>query len=405
VAVHTLEASTDECYSDCPWRERGAYIGDAFVNLHIHRLASADLSVARRSLLIFAQAQFPDGQLPCCAPAWLDKPHEDFTLLWVLAVRDYWAHSGDAGFLLEVWPVIERIFASPSWKRGEDGLWDTTGQRLFIDWGVILAEREGAANAVINILRIAAHRAASAIAGVLAMEHCVRSHEDTAQRVEAAVIKALWNPGEKRFNASLGASSPALHANVLAMRYGIGDSLAIMDYLEPLLRSNLDNGLTCGETSGHAELYFFHYLLPALAMHGHGSLAVSLVREHYGFLKSLGYPTLPECFHQAEVGKGSCCHSWSGAAAVFATEYLLGLSPAFPGQSDVFRLSPADCGLSQAEGIYPHRAGPIRVRWIRQEGRFLARASLPAGVQLVPGPDVEIVADPCLVAAPAIGAD
>jgi len=393
-SVHTLQCSTDEAYADSPWRERGTYIADALVNFHLQRLITSDLSVPRRSFSHFGQAQMPDGhdgQLACCAPSWLRKPHEDFTLLWILGVRDLWAATGDLDFVRRQWPVVERIFASPSWKTDDSGLWDLTGKRAFIDWGVLESEREGAGNAVINILRVAAARACSELARVLENTSDALRYASTADQVCSSLMTHLWDAQEGRFKASIGAETHALQANILALRFGVGDAERILSYLEPLLRNNFKSGRSKEDHGGFMELYFFFHLLPALAEQGKTELAESMIREHYGFIQSLNYPTLPEGFHHADQGHGSRCHSWSGAPALYATAYVLGLRQAAPGKPDSWILAPLESGHAKASGSLPHRLGTIQVSWILKDARYQAKAVIPVGLTLLSAPNVDLI--------------
>lgn len=391
--THTLQASTDEAYADCPWRERGSYIGDSVVNFHLHRFITADYSVARRTLETFAHAQLPDGQLACCAPSWLTKPHEDFTLLWITAVRDLWAHTGDLAFARRQLPVIRRILGGSSWRADADGLWDATGKGLFIDWGVVPAERSGAGNAVLNLCRVGALRAASELARATGHESDAEAWTTESTLVVATLLARVWHETEGRFRPGIDADSPALHANILALYHGVGPADHLLAYLEPRLRSNFTRGLAGDHSEGVAELYFFHYLLPALVARGRADLAEDLVRETYGHVKSLGYPTLPECFHRAHEGRGSCCHSWSGAPAIYAVEHVLGLRLARPGHPDGWLLDPAPTGHARAKGSVPHPRGLITAAWSRRpDGRIFAEVSAPRGVTVTPAPHVVIVA-------------
>jgi hypothetical protein len=392
ISTHTLQASTDEAYSDCPWRERASYIGDSMVNTELHRLISADVSVARRTLDLFGRSQLPDGQLQCTAPAWLNKPHEDFTLLWILGVRNFWARTGDTSFASAQLPVIRRIFTSPNWNADADDLWDATGMRLFIDWGVIPSEREGRANSVINILRVVALRAAADLCRAAGKAGEASSFETQADRVSDALLRRVWNDAEGRFLASDGATTTAIHANILALRYGIGPADRLLTYLDPLLRQNFKHGIAQDEFSGFAELYFFFYLLPALAKHGEISLAESLISETYEFIKSLAYPTLTECFHRADRGSGSCCHSWSGAPALYAIEYVLGLRQITPGDPNSYIVDPVDSGREQVSGSIPHAGGLISVSWQRQpNGRVAAQISCPSRVRIFTASHVDLI--------------
>ena len=394
-AMRTLTCSTDEAYGDCPWRERGSYIGDTFVNIHQHFLFSSDMCTARRTLKLFAQAQLPDGQLACCAPAWLRRPHEDFTLIWLLALRDYWAYTGDVSLIGEVWDEVANIWESPSWERHESGLWNASGKRLFIDWGVLSAEREGRANAVLNILRFGAANACASLAKAIGKHQEAAGFSTAARSIEQALMEHLWNKSEGRFHASIGSHTPALHANVLGLYCGVGDVAtrsAILEYLEPNLRNNLLRAARNDPSTGHLELYFFHYLLPALASNGRPDLAELLIREHYGAIKCFGFDTLPETLSQMKRQRGSRCHSWSGAAAVYAARYVLGIRPAEPGNPRRMVFAPVVHGIDKASGRIAHPDGWIDIAWERAYGGgFLSKITAPPGVEVD-----ERLLQPCL---------
>ena len=385
-AMRTLICSTDESYTDCPWRERACYIGDAYVNIHLNLLLNSDPRTARRVLRIFGQAQLPDGQLPGCAPSWLRKPHEDYTLLWIQALHDYWSLTGDLDLVEELWPVHRKIWESPTWEAHPSGLWNATRTRLFVDWGILKSEREGEANATLNLFRYGSLKASAAMAKALARESEAAAFQESARQLEDAIFKVLWSDSEGRLRASLEAQSPAVHANILALAYELGERpqrAAILSYLEPKLRQNLSKGLSAGQYSGHLELYFFHYALPALARHERPDLAEHLINDHYGYLRRLGDDTLPECFCRVEKSVGSRCHSWSGAAAIYAARYVLGIRPLEPGNPDELLFAPTVSGVTHASGRISHPKGWIEVKWSTDEdGALLTDIHVPEGVKL-----------------------
>jgi len=381
-SLHTLVASTDESYSDCPWRERGSYIGDGLVNVHLHHLLSSDMSIARRCIRIFGQAQNEDGRLPPVAPAWHRRSHEDFTMIWMIMLRDYWAKTGDTETVRECWPAVKRIWDSPAWELGPNGLWNVTGaMHPFVDWGVLQADREGEANAVLNLFRFAALQACAELAEALGEPS---GYEAKAGAVKSAIEQTLWDAKERRFLPRLDENTPAVHANILALRFGVGDAPAIIDYLTPLLEKNFRQGIDHGQRTGFAELYFFYYLLPALAEHGRAEFAEKLIRQHYGFLHGLNYPTLNECFSRAHRGVGSCCHSWAGAPALYLVEQVVGLKQKTPGDPSVWLLEPQPSALTKVSYRLPVTGGAIAIRMMREGGVIRAEASAPDSVTIEP---------------------
>ncbi len=382
-SVHTLIASTDEGYADCPWRERGTYIGDMFVNLSVHGLAHSDPAVAARCLRLFAQSQLPDGQLPCCTPSWLRRPHEDFTLIWILALHRFWQQSGDRQVVIDCWEALTRIWDSPSWPVDRTGLWNADGLHVFVDWGCTSEEKKGCGNACLNLFRYRALLCSADLAELLGHADQAAKFLESAATLKTQVETHLWDPGNGRFRASLDAQTDAPHANVLALAFGVGSAPDLLRSLKPRLLQNFHRGLhPSNPPESHIELYFFIYLLPALAEHGEAELALDLLRETYGFLMGLGYPTLNECFARADQRRGSCCHSWSGAPAVFCRDWLAGLYQPEPGNPSLWKLDPARSPLPRVDAVFASPLGPIRIRWDKTAENAAPMVKVPEGMTL-----------------------
>lgn len=387
--VRTLIGSAEDGYSDSPWRERGTYIGDLYVNQLVHHLLSADLSLARRSLRLFAEAQLPSGQLPAVAPAHHRVPHEDYTLIWLLALYDHWALTGNQGLVKEMWGAVERIWSSPVWQSNEEGLWSGDDLNQFVDWGVIPDERLGQANAILNALRIAALERCATLAEIIGHTARADAFRQEAQHVRSAFARVLWLEDEGRYAASLAEGekgrSIGLHGNLLAWAFRIGTDEQLerlRRYLFRRLEKNLVHGLAAGQFSGYAELYFWSFLLPALAERGYQAEAVGWIRQHWGFALDADLGTMPECFCQKDQGNGTKCHSWSGFPAVFLHRYLLGLRQLRPGDPNTWILDPLPVpGFDRAEGVQAHASGWIRVAWERKpDGQLMTKIEVPASV-------------------------
>ena len=389
-AVETLSASTEDSYADSPWRERGTYLGDSYVNMLLHPLLHHDLTLARRVVRLFAQTVTVDGQMLGAVPSCLAFSHEDFTLIWVLLLHTYWSVTGDKALVEELWPAVQSVLAGRKFAVHSSGLWNADRCRQFIDWGVVKEEREGAANAVLNAFRIGALDGAAELAKVIDRDDDGVLLHSEGQALRQAYSETLWLQDTGRFAAGLAPDGPmrstAFHANILAYLFRIGtleQQEQVERYVIGRAKVNYELGLAGGGGAGHAELYFLAYLLPALGEHGQFDLGESLIKEHLGTIIKTGYSTLPECFSTPSRRNGSWCHSWSGYPAVYLTRYMLGLRQTTKGNPDHFILQPLVSGhITQASGRVPHAKGLINVAWTRTGAGLVFKVDAPEGVVL-----------------------
>ena len=382
----TLQACVEETYLDCPWRERGLYLGDALVEFRVHRSFSRDLSVARRSIELFAQAQVAGGQVPCVVPSHHLIPHEDFTQIWVLLLHDYWAWTGDLSLAETYWPRVEGL-VSLDLESAPSGLWNAVETRVFVDWGATPDSKRGLENACLNAFRIRALECASNLAEARGLDPS--SWRERASSLRAAFQDRLWWEDRDRFAAARSPEgdgfldTPSLHANVLALAWDLGtpeQMRRIESWVLDALARNCAEACTHDQGSGHLELYFQHYAYLALYRRGHFRQAEALIQAHWGTMMRSGAWTAWEAMSRGWRGTGSLCHAWSCAPVWVMSAEILGLSPATPGNLDHLRVSPTGETIDWAAGEFPHPRGTVSVRW-RVDGAFLrVSLGLPPGV-------------------------
>jgi len=379
--IETLQACMEDAYLDCPWRERGAYVGDSLVEYHVQRAVSADSAMIRRCLWLWAKAQLDGGQLQDVVPAWKLTPLHDYTLIWASILRDYWALTGDRDLVHEVWPALERIFSSPDWQEAPSGLLDATGLHVFCDWGATRETKQGE-SAPLNAFRHAAYRATADLAKALGWNREAVAYRKAANRMRRA-FQSLWldDPGHfaaTRLNGAL-VENGALHANILALFHGLANrrqAPRALAYIERELEKNLLL------QPGHVELYFFYFLLNVLYDHGRAGLAERLIRSHYGLQRGKGAWTIWEGLgHNA-----SLCHAWSCAPLHIFSERTLGVRQCVPGQPDRIVIAPHAGELAWAQGVVPHRRGNIEVSWRVHGGTLWLDAEVPRGVKYMVEP-------------------
>lgn len=387
-SYRTLQACIEDAFLDCPWRERGTYLGDALVEAATLAAFTRDASVARRSLDLWAQGQLPDGQMQACVPSWHRSPLPDFSLIWILLLHQMWSRDGNLTSAARWWPVVPRILESAAYVAGAGGLWDAP-PGMFIDWGVDAAERTGSANGCLNAFRLRALECAGELARALGRTAEAQRFADERSAVLGEFRQRLWLSSERRFarrmiDGAPDAEGEALHTNVLALAFGLAapeQTSGLLDHVVAGLTTNPQRTLT-GRAPGYLELYFLSYALEGLYRHGRTALAEQTMRDHWGAMRERGAWTIWECLRNGEHGAGSLCHAWSTTPTRWFHERILGVRPETPGDPRRMLVAP-DSLLAHAEGIVPHPLGDITVAWQRlANGRLHIVATGPAGVEL-----------------------
>ena len=379
--VTTVQACMGDGWYDCPWRERGMYVGDVLVMAPATRKFSDDARMEPWAIRLWARAQQPGGQIPDVVPSAHETPLSDYTLLWIVLLRNHWAATGDTALARETWPAVGRIFGSSAWKEAEGGLWEAGEQCfVFVDWGVAKEERLGV-NGALNAFRVRALQCAAELVGALGLADERKAYLAQAEAVEEALRRVLWDEKRGRFAAcrldGRLSDAPAPHVNALALAYGLGDErqqAGVLAYLKDVLPRNP----RCPD--GYLELYFLCFLLEGLYRAGEAALAESVVREHYRLLREHGFWTFPETLKAGLLGEPSLCHGWSAAPVIFLSERVLGVRTRVPGDPSRVLVAPESETLDEAHGSVPHPLGTIRISWRADGEKLLLALELPDGV-------------------------
>ena len=401
----TLQACVEDAFLDCPWRERGTYLGDALVEAATLAAVTSDLSIAKRCVNLWAQSQMPDGQMQDSAPSWHRAPLADFSLLWVVLLHQLWSRDGDLGDAARWWPAVGRILSSPRYRSSHGALWDAMpGCEPFVDWGALRSDRTGQGNACINAFRLRALECAGELATALGYSADAARWQTERSTVLAQFQRALWLPQAGRFARRLqdgvaDSEGEALHANVLALAFGLAapeQEAVLLAYIERVLPGNCQRAVR-GRSEGHIELYFLSYALEGLYRHGRAAFAEQVMREHWDVMRRGGAWTMWETLSHGATGGGSLCHAWSTTPARWFHERVLGVRPLTAGEPGRWLIAP-ESSLEWAEGMVPvPGGGSIWVAWRRIRGRIAIEATATPGIELVVREDAGAPVAPALV--------
>ena len=166
----------------------------------------------------------------------------------------------------------------------------------------------------------------------------------------------------------------AMHANALALAYGVASpeqvpgcaaalERALADNVERNERRHLDHSKGEGEHQGTLEIFFLHFAMVGLYRHGYAAVAERALRDHHPpMFRMRGLPGArrEDLCRRASAWQANLCQSWGATFAICAHEYILGVRPEVAGDPLRMLVAP-DCTLEWAEGAVPHPRGPAVV--------------------------------------------
>jgi alpha-L-rhamnosidase len=384
VGADTVALNMTDTYAD-PWRERGQWWGDAWVDAHIDRVAHGDPALYRRALGLMADGLAASGRASALVPG--QGPELiDYSLLWVQGLAEHSRRTGDLALaraqLGRVRALLDRLAGLADPASGLLDLPERPGapdSRLaLIDWGGpadtgTYYSRYGQSTAL-NALYAGTLRQAAELAAALG-DGSAASWRQRADRLQAALNGRLYDRAARRYlTTRLGARAiPAgPHAQAWPLAYGLvepSEVSAVADSLLGLLPADPDRPAV--------DLYGSFWLLEGLAAAGRVTEALALIERHHGRLLERGATTWWESFYSAERPDQALSHAWGGSPTWFLTTHALGLRQTGPRS---WQLRPALAGLSRAEGVLPLPGGDLAAGWRRTGcGRYELTVDGPAG--------------------------
>ena len=374
--VDTLHPNMTDAYTDTPWRERGQWWGDAYVEDHINRVAFGDIALLRRGLLYMADA-FSDSPSPGMAPNNYGLHMLDYTMLWAQSLYEYWQVTDDTDLLEDIYPDLLKFMDHlASYENFQTGLLDLPrshwSQSAYIDM-VGFHSRYGQSTAV-NALYYRTLQNAAILAEEIGDIESAQTWRQKADNVKQSVNSLLYLHEEHRYLTNLyegAAYPPTPHAQAWAISSGITPftdtwqvSASLLDLLSP------DPALP------NVQVYGMYWVMDALGRSDRIPEAIDLIESYYGYMLDLGATTWWEAFDANLTYAGSLSHGWGGSPTWFLSTYVLGARRTGPNSWEV---KPAIFALDHVEGVLPLREGDLSVGWDTTNCSSQIRISSPPG--------------------------
>ena len=314
---------SQECYLDCPTREKGQYLGDMMVTSLTHSYVTGDTRLFKKALIDFAQSAFIDKGLMAVVPANFMQEIADFSLLYPQMVLNYYNLTGDTPTANLLLPIAEEAVEYFSAYAREDGLLENADCKWnLVDWPQNLRDDydfeltsptvgEGCHN-VINAHYYGALNTLNKLRIALGYEE----KYDTTSLLEA-YKKAFYRPDQDLFADSTISDHCNFHSNVLPMYYEMCDESTGKNITDFIMKK----GLCCG-------VFFSFFVLKGLANNGHYDKVYELITNDtihsWKNMLDEGATCTFEAWGKDQKWNTSLCHPWGSAPIPIIIEDLLG---------------------------------------------------------------------------------
>ncbi|MCQ2430449.1 MAG: family 78 glycoside hydrolase catalytic domain [Clostridia bacterium] len=332
-----VEVGTQDTYFDCPTREKGGFIGDAYITAFSHLLLTGDARILRKFLLDISASLRMDSEQTDVVPSYITGGLTDYALLIPSLIRRYYLQTGDTDTVTSLLPVLDALDENMRRFEDADGLLTAPASRLnggekttLIDWPQNLrgdydfAAAEGSASSVLNHLYYGFLRASAALYELCGETETADKDRQRAGRLAAVMSRRMYDPARRLFTDCPGSESCTLHGNAPALCYGV----PFPDGIDAAVTLIKERGLRCG-------VYFAYYVLRSLYRAGRCEDAWTLMNNdgEYGWKAMLraGATTCMEVWSPEQKWNTSLCHPWSSSPVIFWAEEVCGLTAGAPG--------------------------------------------------------------------------
>ena len=367
IGAYTVQLNMEDAYTDCPWRERTQWWGDARLEAMSNYHAFGDYKLIRQGIVQIGQSQGDDGQTACFYPGVFDQYIPSFSLIWVGSIWDYYAYSGDAELVREMYPKVEKLIGFFEKFRDRNGLISNVPGWMFIEW--TQTEYEGAVS-VLNCFYYETLTHASNMARLAGDSGGIEKYSAMASALQTAINTRLYDPARGAYPEYWSEEKQAFSPKTSQMPNAL---VAAYDIAPPKRRMEILR--YCMDPSKEvvpAGSYFAYYWLQALLRHGMVQESLDYMRKNWGVMLDWGATTFWEQWNT----NNSLCHGWASAPTAYLPAYILGVRPAEPGFKHV-TIAPNAADLRWARGIVPTPLGDIKAEWKIIGGAFSMVVTIP----------------------------
>ncbi len=392
ICYNAVKVGTQDTYYDCPTRERGGFLGDAFTTSLAHYCVTADSRILKKFLAdcITSSRYYPviSGHIPSYNIA----TNIEYSVLVPMILENYYKITGDKEIIEDVLPAAEGVwdfyseflncdFLLEGLKHSDKAAKEM--QVILIDWPQNLRDDydfdpaitgEGICTSV-NMFMYGFLKSMARLYKIIGNNQKADEFTKLSTKLGNAIIEKTYNKESGLFRDTPYSNHSSLHANALPIYFGLdapGGYNPIIDMLRQK-RLNCNAG-------------FAFFVIEGLFKIGEYELACDLLNgkdEHswYNMVKE-GATALMEAWGADQKWNTSLCHPWGAIPIYFYVSRIFGLR-AFDPEALTLEISPYICSeLDWANLTLPCKFGEISVSFKRNGDRVEYTVCAPEEISI-----------------------
>lgn len=312
---NTVHYGVQECFVDCPTREKGQYLGDLCVSGRAYTAITRDTVPIKKALEDFCASSFICKGLMAVAPSSHMQEIADYSLLFPALVLWVYGMDGDLKFVERMAQILPDMLAYFTKYTDENGLLDGIDEKWnLVDWPENC--RDGYSFELKKPVEKGFHNVLNAfwIGFLQAIERIYqltgRKFDIDIKRTEDSFIETFYNDQTGLFCDSAAKDHSSYHANVLPLLFEIGcaDRVLKNRLIDFICRKGLRSG----------SVYFAYFALAALVRCGEYDRAVALTTADDAWTAMLneGASTTFEAWGKEDKWNTSLFHPWAVAPLI-----------------------------------------------------------------------------------------
>ena len=379
VGWRTARLCAHDAYMDTPYWERLQYVGDTRIQSLISYTNAGDDRLARQAIEAFHASLLPEGIGQSRYPSRHLQVIQNFSLLWIGMVHDYWFYRSDPAFVKEQIPAIRSELSYFRARLTLDGFPALRDWWPFVDWatgfpGGDSPSKDGV-SAAGSLFYLGALRDAAELERALGDIALAQEDAEEAARLQKKIYERFWSEKEQLLADTTELSHFSQQANALAVWLDVIPPAQQADVMTRIY-SATDSGFHASRRLPHdlspASNYFRFYLTRALVHAGLGDRYLETVAPWRTML-DLGLTTWAE---QPEPTR-SDSHAWAAHPNIDLLATVAGITPVAPNFAKV-EITPALGPLRHVVATEPSPLGDIYVEYTVEAKGIRAEVRLPA---------------------------